>query len=111
MFYDKDFFANRLVELRLQLKKGNKDVSAQDMSLPIGQSKNYINKIEGQKAYPSMDMFFNICEYLGITPIEFFDVDIKNPTLLNELIAELQGMDNETLDCFLLLAKKLRSKK
>jgi len=106
MFYDKTFFADRLAALRL--KKG---VSAQDMSLSIGLSANYVNKIEGQKAYPSMDNFFNICEYLDITPIEFFDTGKQNPAQLNELISELEGMDDEALECFRILAKKLRSKK
>ena len=106
MFHDKVFFADRLAALRL--KKG---VSAQDMSLSIGLSANYINKIEGQKAYPSMDNFFNICEYLGVTPIEFFDHGKQNPARLIEVIAELEGLDDEALDCFFVLAKKLRSKK
>ena len=57
-----DFFSERLASLRT-----TKGVSARDMSLSIGQSANYINKIENKKAYPSMTVFFYICEYLGIT--------------------------------------------
>ena len=63
---EKDF-ALRLA--RLREKKG---VSARDMSLSIGQNPGYINNIETGKAKPSMDGFFFICEYLGITPREFF---------------------------------------
>lgn len=43
------------------------------MSLDIGQNKNYINSIESGKNYPSMVHFFDICEYLHITPQAFFD--------------------------------------
>ena len=65
-----DEFAVRLSKLRI--KKG---VSARDMSLSIGQNAGYINNIETGKALPSMSGFFYICEYLGISPSEFFDTD------------------------------------
>lgn len=46
-------FSERLTKLRL--KKG---VSARDMSLTLGQSESYINRIESQKMLPSMSVFF-----------------------------------------------------
>lgn len=63
-------FSSRLSQLRM--KKG---VSARDMSLSIGQNPGYINNIETGKALPSMTGFFYICDYLDITPMEFFDFD------------------------------------
>lgn len=42
------------------------------MSLAIGQNSSYINRIENQRAFPSMQGFFYICEYLGVTPGAFF---------------------------------------
>lgn len=42
-----DFFYERLAKLRSQ-----KGVSARDMSLSLGQSESYINKIENKKALP-----------------------------------------------------------
>ena len=68
-------FALRLAQLRE--KKG---VSARDMSLSIGQSAGYINNIENGVNFPSMTVFFYICEYLGVTPMEFFDTETNNPT-------------------------------
>ena len=56
-------FSERLTKLRL--KKG---VSARDMSLTLGQSESYINRIESQKMLPSMSVFFYICDNFGITP-------------------------------------------
>ena len=41
-----DWFPERLVELRNQ-----KGVSARDMSLSLGQSESYINKIENRRYY------------------------------------------------------------
>ena len=62
-----EFFSRRLAQLRAQ-----KGVSAREMSLAIGQNSSYINRIENQRAFPSMQGFFYICEYLGITPGAFF---------------------------------------
>ena len=104
--YDYDFFSERLSALRV--KKG---VSARDMSLSIGQSPNYINKIEGRKCYPSMTVFFYICEYLGIAPKEFFDMATPNPSRLNELITELNRLDDEQLANILTLARGLKGNK
>ena len=83
-----EFFSLRLAELRMQ-----KGVSARDMSLSIGQSENYINKIENRKSLPSMHAFFFICEYLGVTPAQFFDKDNQNPALLNDALSEIRKLD------------------
>ena len=40
--------------------------------MAIGQNSSYINRIENQRAFPSMQGFFYICEYLGVTPGAFF---------------------------------------
>ena len=86
-------FQTRLAQLRE--KKG---VSARDMSLSIGQNPGYINNIETGKALPSMSGFFYICEYLKLSPRDFFDTDAKNPEKLNELIKDLKRLDDKQLD-------------
>ena len=86
-------FQTRLAQLRE--KKG---VSARDMSLSIGQNPGYINNIETEKALPSMSGFFYICEYLQLSPKDFFDIDAKNPEKLNELIKDLKKLDDKQLD-------------
>lgn len=57
--------------LRLAQLRGEKGVSARDMSLSIGQNASYINNIENGKALPSMTGFFYICEYLTSLPASF----------------------------------------
>jgi transcriptional regulator with XRE-family HTH domain len=64
---------------RLAMLRTKKGVSARDMSLSIGQGPGYINNIENGHNLPSMSAFFYICEYLGITPSEFFDTEMKDP--------------------------------
>ena len=78
-----DFVPERLAKLRTQ-----KGVSARDMSLSLGQTNNYINNIENKKSLPAMQSFFYICEYLGVTPQEFFDEGNDNPEALREFITE-----------------------
>lgn len=86
-------FAERLAKLRTA-----KDVSARDMSLSIGQCEGYINNIENKKNYPSMAAFFYICEYLEISPCEFFDFENEDPGRLKELMGLLKKLDRSQLD-------------
>lgn len=89
----KDKFVNRLTKLRMA-----KGVSARDMSLSLGQNPGYINNIENGKNLPSMMLFFYICEYLELTPTEFFDFDNINPTRLSEVITDLKKLTPEKLE-------------
>ena len=82
-----DMFPARLAQLRSQRK-----VSARDMSLSIGQNPGYVNNIETGKALPSMMGFFYICEYLGVTPQEFFDMDSKHPAELRSFIGKVKKL-------------------
>ena len=100
---EKEDFIQRIVQLRL-----NKDVSARDMSLSIGQSSSYINGIENGVNLPSMATFFYICDYFGITPKEFFDVDTPNPAKMNELVQAAKGLSNEQLDHLIALVKTMK---
>ena len=95
----------RLIQLRT--KKG---VSARDMSLSIGQNEGYINNIENGKALPSMTGFFYICEYLNVTPAEFFDNSIKNPEKLYDLIQDLKQLNDAELCAISTLVKGLIKK-
>lgn len=96
--------------LRLAQLRNKKGVSARDMSLSIGQNHAYINNIESGKALPSMTIFFYICEYLNITPSEFFDMDSKNPVKLNNLIQDLKHLDDKQLDSISEIVKGLIKK-
>lgn len=85
-----NFFYQRLNELRT--KKG---ISARDMSLSLGQSESYINKIENKKALPSMSVFFYICDFLEIHPRDFFDDTQDNPYVSRQLIEKFTSLPSE----------------
>lgn len=99
---DQETFSKRLVELRM--KKG---VSARDMSLSLGQSAGYINNIENGVNFPSMTVFFYICEYFGITPMEFFDVNLQDPARVNELVQAASRLSGDKLEHLTAIAKAL----
>lgn len=82
-----DWFYKRLTELRMQ-----KVVSARDMSLSLGQSESYINKIENRRTLPSFTGFLYICEYLGVTPHEFFNTAAEAPSKTRELLQEMEKL-------------------
>ena len=103
--YSEDF------AIRLSRLREMKGVSARDMSLSIGQNAGYINNIENGKALPSMNSFFYICEYLNITPSEFFEIDVHNPEKLNELIPHLKKLNNEQLDHITAIVKDLTKRR
>lgn len=89
--YEK-LFIERLIMLREQ-----KGFSARNMSLSIGQNANYINQIESKKTFPSMQNFFYICDYLDVTPEEFFAIENKKPALLREITNDIQLLDDNEL--------------
>ena len=98
---EKDF-ALRLAQLRE--KKG---VSARDMSLSMGQNPGYINNIESGKSMPSLSGIFYICDYLGITPSEFFDVGNQNPTRLDAIVNDLKRLNDRQLETIEALLKEI----
>ena len=62
-----NFVRKRITQLRRRLH-----VSEHKMSLDLGKSGSYMRSISIGKAMPSMHEFLRICEYLGVTPQEFF---------------------------------------
>ena len=85
-----EWFPKRLAELRMQ-----KGVSARDMSLSLGQSESYINKIENRRVLPSMCGFIYICEFLGITPGDFFNVDCIAPAMDRKVVQSIEKLTFE----------------
>lgn len=102
MIMDEQLFSKRLSELRAV-----KNVSAREMSLALGQNPSYINRIENGLALPSMQCFFYICEYLGVTPSEFFDVQNPDPHARRRVEEALRLLDAKQLDLVLALIEGL----
>lgn len=96
-----EWFYNRLTQLRLE-----KGVSARDMSLSLGQSESYINKIENKRTLPSFTGFLYICEYFGITPEEFFS-STPSPQKTKGLTEELGKLTPEQTEHILQIVRDI----
>lgn len=100
-----EFIRDRITQLRIQ-----KGVSEYKMSYDLGHSRGYINNISSGKTLPSMTEFLAICEYFGISPIEFFDSQNQNPTLTNELNLMISQLSAEDLELTMRNVKRLLKK-
>ena len=61
------FIGNRIAEL-----VNARQILTDKMSEDLAQSKDYIDNIIEHKQLPSMQSFFAICDYLELSPAEFF---------------------------------------
>ncbi len=91
-----NFVRERITQLRIQ-----KGVSEYKMSYDLGHSRGYINNISSGKALPSMAEFFAICEYFGITPIEFFNRNVADPHKMNQAASALEQLSEEDRELIL----------
>jgi len=101
-----EFTQERIAQLRTQ-----KGFSARDMSLSLGQNITYVNKIENKKTLPSLQGLFYICEYLGVTPQEFFDEGNEYPFELKALNEDLKKLDATSLATVTSVVKEILRKK
>lgn len=99
------FIRERITELRIQ-----KNISEYKMSLDLGHSKSYIQSISSGKALPSMSEFLYICDYLEITPKEFFDVNNTETLKMHQLFLCAKDLSAEDLDALIYLANRLQDK-
>lgn len=100
---DEAFISKRLTELRIK-----KDVSEYQMSLDLGHSRSYIQSISSGRVMPSMKEFLAVCEYLDITPKQFFDEDTDNPLLVQRAVQGLSGLCDKDLLILIELIDRLK---
>ncbi len=100
---DDRFIRERISDLRT--KKG---ISEYKMSLDLGHSKSYVQSISSGRALPSMGEFLYICEYFGVTPKDFFDDSIHEPSMVNELYELVKILPGEDVAVLVNTAKRLR---
>lgn len=83
------FIRDRIAQLRLQ-----KGVSEYQMSLDLGHSRGYIQNISSGKSLPSVEGLFEICEYFGLSPAQFFDENVDDPALVAEAVKGLRQLND-----------------
>ncbi len=101
--FNEEYISKRIYQLR-----NFKNVSARDMSLSLGQNAGYINKIENKRALPSMLVFFYICDYFEISPVEFFDENIENPVSFKNFIDDVSKLSDKQINNLHEIVKDLK---
>lgn len=89
---DVDFIRNRITQLRLA-----KGVSEYQMGYDLGHSRSYMYNISSGKSLPPLPEFLEICDYLGVTPSQFFDSSVENPALLQTAIEEIKKLNDDDM--------------
>lgn len=105
---EETIFSSEEFGLRLAKLRENKGVSARQMSLEIGQNKNYISSIEAGRNFPQMKHFFDICQYLNITPQLFFQTSENASIEQNEFFQILHSLSPQKFHHLYLLACDLK---
>ena len=101
-----DYIRNRITQLRIQ-----KGVSEYAMSLSLGHSRSYIQSISSGKMLPSVKELLYICEYLGVTPKEFFDDGTTEPALVQKVFEGVRDLDDKDILLLLSLIERLKEEK
>jgi transcriptional regulator with XRE-family HTH domain len=90
------FVRKRIRELR-KIKK----VTEQQMSLDLGRNKGYIQNIMTGRTFPTMEGFFKICDYLGVSLQDFFNEDSENSVLASHVAGRTRKLDESGLNAVL----------
>ena len=99
---EREDFIKRLVELRTR-----NNLSARDLSLSVGMNHGYINSVENGLHYPTMENFLYICDFLKVTPQEFFDADFSVPANVRELYDLVKKLPSSQVDGLIELVKTM----
>ena len=84
------YLRNRLLSLI-----NEKNLSEYQLSLDLGHCQGYIHSITSGRNLPSMNAFFDLCTYFELTPCEFFDSNLHNPTLMHKIIESINKLSDD----------------
>ena len=100
----------KFISERISILRTKKNISEYRMSTDLGHSKSYIQSISSGRSMPSMNELLYICEYLGVTPKEFFDDTINEPHLVQKLYGLARNMSEDNLSVLIDIAERLNKK-
>ena len=103
---EEQFIRDRISKLREE-----KQVSERKMSLDLGHSTSYIRGITSGRSLPSMSEFLYICEYLGVTPMEFFNEDKATTLMQQKAIDYIYSMSDEDVSLMIGFIERMKAAK
>ena len=100
------FVRDRITQLRLR-----KGVSEYQMSLDLGKNKSYIQSLTSGRSLPTMQSFLDICDYLEVTPQQFFDSELHNLPLIDKATDLMKQLDVEDMLALISMLNRLALKR
>lgn len=101
---------DKFIRERISILRIKQGISEYKMSLDLGHSKSYVQSISSGRALPSLSEFLYICEYLGVTPKEFFDTELTEPQLVHKLTELAKFLSEKDLTMLIDFAERLGAK-
>lgn len=94
------------IALRLSYFRNEKNLSARELSLMVGKSENYINKLENNNFNLPVNVLFDILSALEVEPEEFFAHNFKTYKRDNELYNLISAMPSDKKENLIQFIKK-----
>ena len=101
----------QFIRVRISKLREQKQVSERKMSLDLGHSTSYIRSITSGRSLPSMSEFLYICEYLGVTPMEFFNEDKATTLMQQKAIDYIYSMSDEDVSLMIGFIERMKAAK
>lgn len=102
---DARFIQDRI--LQLTTTKGN--IAARQISKDLGHNDGYIKDICSHRSLPSMREFLYLCEYFGITPMEFFNEAKRTTPDQQKVINAVYNMSPEDVALLIKIIERLET--
>lgn len=100
---DQNFIPRRITQLRL-----NRNISEYQLSLELGLSRGYVQAITSGRSMPSIKQLFNIMDYFGMDPSEFFQEDTVEPPELQEIVHLLRSLGEADIHLILEIVRRIK---
>ena len=100
---DEQYIRERITKLREE-----KGVSERKMSLDLGHSTSYIRSITSGRSLPSLSEFLYICEYLEISPMEFFNEESGTTITKQKAIDAIRKMSDKDVGLIMGFVERMR---
>lgn len=102
---------SKFIRERISFLRTKKGVSEYKMSLDLGHSKGYIQSISSGKAFPSVPELLYICDYLGVTPAEFFDEERSEVQIVRKLYDICSDLCEDDVAALIGVAERIKAAK
>lgn len=100
------FVNDRIAQLRTQM-----EVSEKQMSRDIDKDETYLATLRYSNSTPSLKTLKSICDYFGISLMDFFDAGNKYPIHIQQLLDEAKKSEVEEIELTTEILKRFHGNK